>query len=75
MVTLPDYEILLLKRNDVAIGFSVVFMPLQESFCLLEYMAVHAAYRNSGLGRHLFLRTVQDVGENFQEIPANIALR
>jgi ribosomal protein S18 acetylase RimI-like enzyme len=57
MLTRDDYQILLLKRNDLAVGFSIVFVPPKESFCLLEYFAVDAAYRNSGLGRQLFLRS------------------
>jgi ribosomal protein S18 acetylase RimI-like enzyme len=58
MLTRCDYQILLIKRNDLIVGFSIFFVPLKESFCLLEYMAVDAAYRNSGLGRQLFLQSV-----------------
>jgi len=55
----PEYKILLLKDNAHVIGFSVLFLPPFESFGLLEYMAVAAAYRNSGLGGELFRRSVQ----------------
>jgi GNAT superfamily N-acetyltransferase len=58
----PDYRILLLNEDAVTIGFSIVFTPDEDSFRLLEYMAVHPAHRNLGLGRELFLRTFQDVG-------------
>lgn len=68
ITTRPDYKILLLKKNDVVIGFSVLFTPAKESFCLLEYMAVHSAYRNSGLGRNLFLRTFQDFVSNGETV-------
>ncbi|MFA4909912.1 MAG: GNAT family N-acetyltransferase [Desulfobacteria bacterium] len=64
IATNSDYKVLLLKKNTVAIGFSILFTPAKESFCLLEYMAVHSAYRNLGLGRQLFLRTFQDVFSN-----------
>ena len=57
----PDYKILLLEKNDVVIGFSILFTPAKESFCLLEYMAIQSAYRNLGLGRELFLHTFKDV--------------
>lgn len=60
ITTRPDYRILLLERNAVVIGFSILFTPTKELFCLLEYMAVQSAYRNLGLGRELFLRTFQD---------------
>lgn len=64
IATRPYYKILLLKRNTVAIGFSILFIPANESFCLLEYMAIDSVYRNLGLGRDLFLRTFQDVVSN-----------
>lgn len=64
MTTRSDYKILLLKRNDVVLGFSILFTPTQELFCLLEYMAVHSAHRNLGLGRELFLRTFKDYFSN-----------
>lgn len=57
MAARPDYKILLLKKSGTVIGFSVLFIPAGESFCLLEYMAVHSAFRNKGCGRELFLRT------------------
>jgi GNAT superfamily N-acetyltransferase len=69
ITTRPDYKILLLKRNAVVIGFSILFTPTNELFCLLEYMAVHSAYRNLGLGRELFLRTFQDVVSNCGTVP------
>jgi len=65
----PDYKILLLKRNAVVVGFSMLFTPANESFCLLEYMAVDAAYRNLGLGRELFLRAFQDVASDGGTVP------
>jgi hypothetical protein len=69
MLTRLDYQILLLKRNEVTIGFSIVFAPPRESFCLLEYFAVDAAYRNSGLGHLLFLRSVDNVFSKAGQIP------
>lgn len=61
IVTRPDYRVLLIKKkNTMILGFSMLFTPAQESFCLLEYMAVHPAYRNLGLGGQLFLRTFED---------------
>jgi hypothetical protein len=69
MFTRPDYQILLLKRNDVTIGFSIIFAPPKESFCLLEYFAVDAVFRNSGLGHLLFLRSVDNVFSKTGQIP------
>lgn len=61
IVTRPDYRVLLLKKNTVVLGFSILFTPAQESFYLLEYMAIHSAYRNLGLGGQLFLRTFENL--------------
>jgi hypothetical protein len=69
MVCQPHYKVLLLKRNGTPIGFSIIFYPLTETFCLLEYMAIHTMYRNSGLGRQLFLRSIQDVVASRGSIP------
>jgi len=60
-----DYSILLLKRADAVIGFSIVYSPPNEQFCLLEYMAIHAAHRNLGLGRQLFRHTFEDIAHRF----------
>jgi GNAT superfamily N-acetyltransferase len=62
MASRPDYQILLARRNDVVIGFSVLFRPAEESFCLLEYMAVDAGQRNGGVGAALFQYTVRIAG-------------
>ncbi|HEX5719154.1 MAG TPA: GNAT family N-acetyltransferase [Thermoanaerobaculia bacterium] len=59
LVLRPDYKVLLAKRQGVVIGLSMVFLPVQESFCLLEYMAVQAMHRNSGVGASLFRHSIQ----------------
>jgi hypothetical protein len=64
-----DYQTLLLKRNDLTVGFSIIFMSPKESFCLLEYMAVDATYRNSGLGRQLFLCSVNHIIPKIGVVP------
>jgi ribosomal protein S18 acetylase RimI-like enzyme len=62
MCARADYKILLLKdrhdQNEVA-GFSVLFLPPQEDFGLLEYMAVAAGHRNSGLGGKVFRQSLE----------------
>jgi GNAT superfamily N-acetyltransferase len=65
IITNPDYRTLLLKSNDEVIGFSILFIPPGEMFYLLEYMAIHSAYRNLGLGGALFLQTFQDAVSNW----------
>lgn len=60
MAARADYRMLLIKRKGEVIGFSVMFAPPEESFCLLEYMAVDVDYRGGGVGGRLFLRSVQD---------------
>lgn len=58
LVARPDYQVLLL-RNGRLIGYSVTFVPQNDTFCLLEYMAVHASFRSGGVGSELFRRTVE----------------
>ncbi|MEK7321600.1 MAG: GNAT family N-acetyltransferase [Pseudomonadota bacterium] len=69
MAARADYRILLVIRKAAVIGFSVVFAPPEESFRLLEYMAVHAEHRNAGVGGRLFLRSVQDAVNGRGNIP------
>ena len=69
MLTRDDYRILILKRDELIVGFSVVFVPRDESFCLLEYMAIDSAFRNIGLGRQLFSRTVDFISASVGKIP------
>ena len=61
MVRSSDYKVLLLNRNGRVAGFSLLFVPLAQSFGLLEYMAISAEYRNQGLGAEIFRRTVQSM--------------
>ena len=60
MVGRSDYKVLLQKKSDVVIGFSILFVPEKETFRLLEYMAVERGFRNSGAGSRLFSRVLQD---------------
>lgn len=69
MVGQPHYKILLLKRAGTAIGFSIIFAPVSEMFCLLEYMAIDVMYRSSGLGRTLFTRSILNVIDGRGFIP------
>ena len=59
MVLRPDYKVLLAKRSGRVIGFSFLFLPAQESFCLLEYMAVDSMHREGGVGAALFRHSLQ----------------
>ena len=57
MLARPDYLIIVVKKDTLPIGFSILFVPENESFCLLEYMAIHSDYRNLGIGGELFLQS------------------
>jgi N-acetylglutamate synthase-like GNAT family acetyltransferase len=59
MVLRPDYKILLAKRSGRVIGFSMLFLPAKEPFCLLEYLAVETMQRNTGVGTSLFRHSLQ----------------
>jgi hypothetical protein len=62
MVARRDYKIFLQKLDGDVTGFSIMFAPPGEDFCLLEYMAVDSSRRNTGLGGRLFLHTTQAMG-------------
>lgn len=59
MVIRPDYKVLLAKRSGTVIGFSILFLPAREPFCLLEYMAVDSMHREGGVGAALFRHSLQ----------------
>ena len=60
MTVNPEYKILLLKRDNNVIGFSILFTPTNEMFCLLEYMAIQESHRCMGLGEKFFLKTFKN---------------
>lgn len=59
LVARPDYQVLLLLLDGRLTGYSVTFVPENDTFCLLEYMAVHASFRGGGIGSTLFLHAVE----------------
>jgi GNAT superfamily N-acetyltransferase len=61
MVAHRDYRFLLVQEGQTLVGFSISFVPTDESFCLLEYMAIHEQCRNRGLGGQLFQETSRAV--------------
>lgn len=54
MAIRPEYEVLLARSDGRVVGFSILFLPAREPFCLLEYMAVDAGHRSGGVGAALF---------------------
>jgi ribosomal protein S18 acetylase RimI-like enzyme len=69
MVDRTDYFVLLVKRPPAVVGFSVVYVPKDEPFCLIEYMAIDREYRNAGIGTNLFRNTVRTVHSERGDIP------
>src|SRR5947207_2999988 len=59
MIGSPAYRFFVSKADGVVRGFSILFLPADEGFALLEYMAVATGERNHGLGAQLFRRTVE----------------
>lgn len=59
MTARADYKFFVQKDDGRVTGFSIVFAPEKETFCLLEYMAVDATRRDSGLGGQLFLHSAE----------------
>jgi GNAT superfamily N-acetyltransferase len=65
MVGRPDYRFLLAQEGTSVVGFSISFVPADESFCLLEYMAIDERCRNRGLGGQLFNETTRAIRKDF----------
>lgn len=53
-----DYRAVLLRRAERLIGYSILFVPENDNFCLLEYMAVREGLRGGGIGSGLFRHSV-----------------
>jgi len=58
MIDAPEYRVWVAKAGGLVRGFSILFVPADGSFALLEYMAVAPEHRNHGLGAELFRLTV-----------------
>jgi GNAT superfamily N-acetyltransferase len=54
MATRRDYRLIAALRDDVVLGFAALFAPPDETFALLEYLAVDEASRGGGIGATLF---------------------
>jgi ribosomal protein S18 acetylase RimI-like enzyme len=65
MVARDDYRFLLAQEGPTVVGFSISFVPANESFCLLEYMAIHEQHRSRGLGKQLFQETAKLVQKEY----------
>ena len=50
----PRFNSLVAESNGAVVGFAIVFIPASRDFWLLEYMAVDATARSSGVGSLLF---------------------
>jgi GNAT superfamily N-acetyltransferase len=59
MVVAPEYRVWTARDAGRVLGFSILFVPPDRGFALLEYMAVAADHRGSGIGAALFQRTVE----------------
>jgi len=59
MVTAPEYRVWTASDAGRVLGFTILFVPPDRGFALLEYMAVASDRRGSGLGAAMFRRTVE----------------
>lgn len=64
-----EYTILLASENGVVIGFSIIFMAQDNSFCLLEYIAIAQTHRSSGKGGELFIKSYDHISSKKNNIP------
>jgi GNAT superfamily N-acetyltransferase len=54
----PRYRFLIARRRDAVTGFAISYAPAPEDIWLLEYMAVAATQRSSGVGAALLNATM-----------------
>jgi len=54
-----EYDLLVVKTNNVVVGFALYYVFEHLFFGLFDYMAVRKEYRNLGLGSKLFYRTYE----------------
>jgi len=59
MIDAPEYRVWVAKAGGLVRGFSILFVPADGGFALLEYMAVAPDQRNHGLGAELFRQTMK----------------
>jgi hypothetical protein len=57
MLAREDYLFLLLEQGEAVLGFSILFVPKQASFFLLEYLAIDRTHRQGGRGGELLKRS------------------
>jgi GNAT superfamily N-acetyltransferase len=69
MVRSPEYRVWVMKSAGRVTGFSIVFLPSAGHFALLEYMAVAAERRNSGVGSELFQQSMRAVLSEGRSLP------
>src|SRR4051812_37522880 len=61
MATRPDYRLIAALRDVAVLGFAALFAPPDETFALLEYLAVGEASRGGGIGASLFRAAADEV--------------
>jgi GNAT superfamily N-acetyltransferase len=54
MAAHDEYRLVAALRDDTVLGFVALFAPPDETFALLEYLAVDKAARGAGIGAGLF---------------------
>jgi GNAT superfamily N-acetyltransferase len=59
MVAAPEYRVWISQDAGHVLGFSILFVPPDGGFALLEYMAVVSERRGHGFGAKLFQKTVE----------------
>lgn len=58
-----DFRVMLAVRGEAVMGFAIIYVPAQEDFALLEYMAVADSGRGRGTGACIFAEVLAAVGE------------
>ena len=54
-----EYDLLVVKRNNTVVGFSLLYVFERLFFGLFHYMAVRKECRNLGIGSRLFCKTYE----------------
>jgi predicted N-acetyltransferase YhbS len=54
------YRLLTKVEAGNLLGFAILFVPAMDNFALLEYLAVHPARRNEGIGGQLVRSAIEE---------------
>ncbi|TKD52817.1 GNAT family N-acetyltransferase [Sphingomonas baiyangensis] len=59
----PEYSFTLFCADGAVAGFSILFLPIDAQFAVLEYLAVDAGRRSRGMGASIMQAVIDQTGD------------